>query len=271
MSKMAKKDINGSLRNISSVYSNSTSNSSERFNMRSRPYEIVKKNKIVSQIKKISRRTDPGQNYLGTLFSKCSLHHTSSKADHKRFFNIIYESLNSLYENEMMAILMQFISGSKNLKIVFDLETSSVCDMDFMSNESVPASCYPARDVIFIAAKGLHNSNQVMGVIAKEMCRYAMHFLYQNDGKPYKQGDGHQENFNEIIKICKANKDKNEEICNTFKIPKELQQAELITVVAFWLGFYNQEDNLNHIEVLKPDFPELFKYFEEKVLHDLIR
>src|SRR5690349_23641899 len=235
--------------------------------------------------------------HLKALILKTNLEYDDQ--DENRNYNRIvvkaFEELNSLKSIEP---ILKVVANSENLKIIFDFERDSI-GLTEIVNEGKGGS---KQGNIYIAAKGLMKSEErfsPLSALAQELCRFAMHLIYDNNSKPYqdhkikfdnslaeinkmyskypepneeldeevekiKKLYGINQEFEEILQATKANQIAETNISSVFIYPADQQHAELISKVPFLIVAYyrNQE---KFMEIRKA-FAKLFEFYENRTL-----
>ena len=137
--------------------------------------------------------TDPAENYLLILMTKCKLIHTSSDEVRKNFFNRIDEVFKKLAAIEWIMLVLQIVTFSDGLKLIFDFDRDSADYIDPTLNKGTKGICYPKSENILIGAKGLlsedpSKSRYVMGVIAHEISHCWGRFEGNTEGRLSQKG-----------------------------------------------------------------------------------
>lgn len=155
---------------------------------------------------------------------------------------------------------MKFVSTSRKVQIIFDFKSDSIERLDPTKNRNILGTTYFKEHYIYIGAKGLLSEFycQALGVMTHEFCHFAMSLLYDNKCKPYR--DENQ---------AETKKSFNEQIDLVFSAPDTNQHAELIVRVLHLTALY-KDDTEKH-KTVSETFKELFQYYEENTLVDLLR
>jgi hypothetical protein len=171
---------------------------------------------------------------------------------------------------KVQKIIRVVVLSGVDIKIHFDFFESFIHQIKIGKNLTMGEAS--ANGMIIIAAK---DELMALQTLAHELTHLAMLILYENNWKPYKYIDeGNSTKFNEILEECwkKYDADILKEISDkivprVFHYEINQQIAELIVrVPEMYARFHDHQDRLKSCQ---ENYPELFKYFDEKVLKDL--
>lgn len=124
-----------------------------------------------------------------TLMSNSVVGHGNLN-EHKRFELVMraYKFLNSI---ALIRLILQIVAASRNFKIIFDFNNENVRFMDPTASSNTNGLIYFSGR-IYIAAKQLlceTTKHIVYGVLAHELCHYAMFLTFDNHARPYSESD----------------------------------------------------------------------------------
>lgn len=209
---------------------------------------LIKKNKIYGD--------DDNDENLQQKFSK--------------WISSIYYSLNEFPEARSV---MQIISTSAELMIVFDVSRHHVACIDPMSTEMTDGVTYGCYDQIIIAAKDLlveHNERQrlrAMGLVIHEFCHYAIYLTYCNFYQPYLVDDAIRISlFERVRKECELNSLHSEVIEKALHYDENDVVQELL--VRYVQALVESSDNDAKISQFKTKFPLLTEFYEKYLMID---
>lgn len=121
----------------------------------------------------------------------------------------IDEAFEILDENEFIQPILQVVAASRDFRIIFDFNRTSVDAVDFTSHEATEGifqTVQAANFHIYIGARDLLKEKtklKTIGTLAHELCHFAMLLTYNNQCNPYQNGDQDVENrFGAITKRC---------------------------------------------------------------------
>lgn len=211
--------------------------------------------------------------HLMTLISKSHLFDTTrpSEKEKRELRELVDKAFEDINEIEWIEPVLRVVANAPKLKISFDFQQDSVYPMDPTQDSDTQGLCYHDRGDIYIGAKELVDKKsrfEVLGVMAHEMCHYAIQLTYNNKCKPYKENDGVKtKEFGEVFDSCP--RDVEPIIDIVFRYRQSSQTAELIVRVPHILALY--KNRKGKITQLRNHFNDLFKFFENNTLIDLKR
>jgi len=139
---------------------------------------------------------------------------------------------------------------------------------------------YSAFSRIFVGAKTSNTEDRgqkTKGVIAHELCHYALRLVYENNEKPYYETSLEKAKaFEEVVAAYKKYGDPVEMLddecggilSNVYKnYESDLHQIELIVIAAQIQATYNNDEK--KVKYLEDKFKLLFQYFENFIFKDL--
>lgn len=208
-------------------------------------------------------------------FSKAS--HEASSSERRQQLWLITEAFEDLNSSSWIEPILKIASTIPNLQIVFDFNHSSVEFLDPTKQRYVTATSSVSESYIYIGAKDLRTDRsfgearcQVLSSLIHELCHIVLNVIYQNNGKPYKKGDEEMmEHFLKVVDMTEARKDVDPILESVYEYHPESRNAELIACVPQLLALY--KDNEAKFEQTSAQFSELFMFYKEKTLVDLVR
>lgn len=225
-----------------------------------------------TEIRNINRLyfKDPNLQHLSSLISKSKTSLSSNAHSRRELLEMIHKTFEELNDIKWIVPMLKVVASSEKLKIIFDFDQPSVEHMDPTQTTSTLGVTYRVAGYVYIGAKGMIDGQQkfeVLGVMAHELCHYAMHLLYNNKCKPYKTGEEeYHEEFQEIAMVCKHKGDTERFIWAVFDGSAN-EHAELIVRVPHLLALY--KNDTKRLEEVQDTFKELFDFFESRTLPDL--
>lgn len=226
--------------------------------------------KNLEKINKKYKKAPPSKHLLIMLANSIVGHEADEIQDR---FVCVHKTFTTLDKIPLVTEIIKSVAVTRNFKINFNFSRDSFRHVNATA-ESYKNGLFNNSGRIVIAAKTLlHPQRQHIGfgLLAHELCHFALFSFYKNFGNPYASNDRKsQANFNNIIKECKEKRDKNAIIDLVYQhYPEDMQGAELIARVPQILAhFHNQKDNLNDFKI---PFATLFYFYQEKVVMDLKR
>jgi len=207
--------------------------------------------------------------HINVLMTKSFIAHDVADAEHK--LKIVRKAYRALSANFIIKIVLMVVAASKNFKIIFDFNRESVNVADPTATSNTQGLFYTSGR-IYIGAKQLLNeatSCETLGVIAHELCHFAINLVYGNDARPYKPNDNKTiQEFEGISIHCAANDDKEEVIDLVYECyPPDMHHAELIVRVVHLLALYSK--NPEKLSEVHGIFGCLFEFFEKKVVPEM--
>lgn len=193
--------------------------------------------------------------------------------DERKKFKYVMRAYHIINRIKVISLILQIVAASRNFKIIFDFKRENVRYMDPTSQPGANGLFYLSGR-IYIAAKQLldHNTeNIVFGVLAHELCHYAMHLVYNNMAKPFSQKNVEAEQeYAEVLNECEQNQEKEEIVELVFThYDENIQSQELIVRVPQILATFHKNEEI--IEEARNNFPRLFKYVNTQVIPDMER
>jgi hypothetical protein len=157
--------------------------------------------------------------------------------------------------------------------MIFDTNQQHIQDIDPRANTCVQGRTYSNSEVMFIGA-GLQTNNEVIATLAHEVCHFALHKLYANVRKPYRENDSIRKNsFDKIIEEISQNRQVLteesivENVFESYSSNRDTQTRELIVrVPEMYARYHDDPKKLTKCQLL---FPKLFEFYHENVLKDL--
>lgn len=234
-------------------------------------FEYVLKEKLHQVHKQFVK--NPNEKHLTSLITRTSIYYGGSPATNDRRIYLdkiagAYEELNDIRE---IRAIFKVASHVENLNIVFDFDRDSVEHMDATGSPGVKGKVYAEIGDVYVGAEPLLRSEErykALGVLAHELCHYAVFYKYNNDCKPYFKDDQDQEDFFEkVFETCAEHRQVEDIIDAALNEDFEIVHDELIVRVPHILAHY--KENKDKIKDLKKPFWDLFDFFDKKTLPDL--
>lgn len=217
--------------------------------------------------------TDFDLDHLAVLNKKSKLaHHHSNQIDKNEFPGLIAKAFLELNEMKWIEPILKFVALAANLSIKFDFTLDTIEHMDPSKYDEVEGACYHKEGCIYIGAKNLVRHEyrlKALGVMAHEICHFAMQLLYKNSCKPYHHQSELEKNIESILIHADLNKTHESCIEIVFDYPETERHAELIVRVPHMLVLYKEDEE--RIEDIKARFSQLFEFYESKILIDIER
>lgn len=193
--------------------------------------------------------------------------------DEQKKFKYVMRAYQTINRIRIVSLIMQIIAASKNFKIIFDFKRENVRHMDPTTRPDVNGLFYLSGR-IYIAAKQLLDPTSehiVFGVLAHEMCHYAMYLVYRNEANPFGKKDKKEaREFAAILDECRVNQECEEIIQMVYEYyDDDIQSQELIVRVPQILAAF--AENKERIDQAKENFPSLFNYCEIQTIPDMER
>ncbi|KAL7029674.1 hypothetical protein ACKWTF_006315 [Chironomus riparius] len=208
-------------------------------------------------------------NHMHVLLSNSRLGHDSSNVQRK--FKIIQNAFEILNGNPFVQIILKIVAASRNFRIIFDFNRDSVEVVDPTVDESTDGLFYLSGR-IYIGAKKLLDKDmkfEALGVLAHELCHYAVSLVYKNSAKPYFANDSKTKKvFGKILKFCVENAGNEQTIDVVHKLyHATAYHAELIVRVPHLIMKYlNNPEKFNSV---RSTFHTLFDIYEDKIFKEM--
>lgn len=191
--------------------------------------------------------------------------------DRDEYQNFIYKAYFFLLQIPNIAIIFNIVAATKNFKIIYDFKRETVGYND-PTAEPYTNGLFYVSGKIYIGAKNMTDPNKryrVYGVIAHELCHFAMFLVYKNQAKPYhKKNINDEREFDQILNECIHEKDCDEIIQLVFDCyPDSMQHAELIVRVPHMLATYHANPEI--LQEKKELVSKLFNFFDQKNVPDM--
>lgn len=183
--------------------------------------------------------------------------------------NLVIRAFNILNKINEVKKVLELSAAAENLQIVFDFENENLQYLDPTASPYDDGSFYNNSGQIGIAAKKLldpKTEHEVFGVLAHELCHFAIYLLHNNMAKPYAKNDQVTfDEFEEINKFCEENKSSEKIIDLVYtNYVKERQHAELAVRVPHMLAnYYDDEKKVQEVQEI---YENLFKFFNETLM-----
>lgn len=223
--------------------------------------ETVNTFEVFEKVRKINDKYAK-KHYLNNLINKSFP--ALNDPDFCYRMDLIIEAYKFLDEIPQISPYLELVSNSGKFDIFFDFNSDTT---EYFVSGSDARGMYN-DSTIYIAAKKLLNEKtmlEVIGVLAHELCHYAMYLVYRNGKKPYAVGDEPAEKeFAKILNECELNKEKEDIIKRVFDYTKDKWEFELIVRVPQMLVHYLYD--IGKLKYLRDTYASLFKNFEDVVL-----
>jgi len=231
--------------------------------------KIRKVNEHIKFIHDESSKNIPNKHLMILISNSCVGHDDPNSSHHSKLIQEAFEFLN---KNHLIRPILEVVAATKKFKISFDFNRTSILFMDPTSSVYENGTCYYINGQIYIAAKDLLCASKkfdVFGVIAHELCHYALHLVFRNSCKPFAVDDSETAvGFNKLISKFWILRFKEEVICDVFKYKEEHREAELIVRVPQILAKYS--NNPKQLDILHEVYKELFIFYENEILPKLL-
>jgi len=222
--------------------------------------------------------------YLMILIANSFIGHDNQNDDKKlRNVREAFEFLDKIHP--LISLILKTVAESRDFKIIFDFHRIAIQYLDPTSKKHIKGIFYTTRH-IYIAAKEMLDPGTKLityGIIAHELCHYALLLVYRNNCKPYFSFENDNEKdikeeitkqklqkmrFTTIALICLTKSDEEDLIKSAYEnYESNKHHAELAVRVSHMIVEYsNDEDRLKSRREL---FPELFAFTEEVIAADM--
>ncbi|XP_070497756.1 uncharacterized protein [Chironomus tepperi] len=214
------------------------------------------------------------------LCIKSLIHNTTIskevETNYRSKIRIWYEKI-----NEIAPEVLDVAFTCDGLKIIYDFE-SETADNVSVSGTNSPGITFVESKWIFIGSKlsGRKRENEIIGVLAQQICYYALNLVYENGGKPYynENHDG-AEIFDNIVKSInqwsgQSPQSVNDECCGIissafiFYSPKEYQMELILRVINLLTEFSDDE---GYLYCIKQKYRNLFNFWYNFVVPEFKR
>lgn len=247
-------------------------------NLRLNPFEEVPHINTMSLERKEELREvrkkhlqNPNIKHLDILIRKSRTSHDNILEENMKRFHLkcisqVFEELNEL---KSIVPIMKVVSLSR-LTIVFDLNRDSTEVLAPRTSKKSQGITLFHEGYIYVSAKDAWKDERrhiTRGVLAHELCHFAMQLLYNNDCQPYYEDELDDDNveikkkFEDTLNECEKNKEYEELIEVVFNdYEKNEWHAELIARVPHLIAFYKgNDDKTCDMEIT---FAPLFNFYE---------
>ncbi|XP_070505091.1 uncharacterized protein [Chironomus tepperi] len=181
----------------------------------------------------------------------------------------VRNSLNLLFDVESFRPILRIIAVS-DVDFILDFERDSVNYLD--PSEGPGTRGYFSNSSIFIACKNLLTDDQknlFLATLIHEMTHFVVNFLYGNCCRPFHSSDAKRaKDFHEVYEACKRNS-KNEKIIDAvYGYEEKLRYSELIVRPNHLIAHYLDNEEMR--KECETNFPELFKFYRERIHPDML-
>lgn len=210
-------------------------------------------------------------NHLVTLAVKSNLAHTNSSSEKQKLRLMVIKIFEHLNEIKWIEPILKVVANAEKLTLVFDIDSESIAHLDPTGPRHTNGVTHANKGAIVIAVKGLEDPDkqfEVLGVVAHELCHYAMSLVYNNGCNPYFKHEEPHRKFEEISEYCEKHQFVEPNISSVFCYDEDKQHGELIARVPHLLALYTNIAKPK-LEELKLTFKELFQFYENETYVDL--
>lgn len=212
--------------------------------------------------------------HLLELNSRSALSHNTDSEHLYVYYKEISRAFAEVNSDPLIKPLLQVIAMKSDLVIVFDFVNESVNQVDPTKGWGSKGVAYTKGSTIFVGAVGLLDEDQrleTVGTLVREICYFAMKIVYDNQCRPYSSFDEERKEkfFSIYISSYRRLKSHQEGILNSvFNCSSNKRYAGLIARVPQLIAAY--KDRLEELQEVRCEFQELFKFYEENVLVDIV-
>ncbi|XP_064460203.1 uncharacterized protein LOC135370394 [Ornithodoros turicata] len=184
------------------------------------------------------------------------------------------QMLEELDRIELVRPILQVVATSPHLKIRFDFDRGDVQPLMGCCGRYNRGLTDYEKEEIFIAAnpEGFTDARrdaEVLGTLAHELCHFALHLVYRNEGTPYRRPDTmRRRRYQNIIASTKDIKGLDEIIMLAFQYGNPTEK-ELIVRIPHILALHGSPGEGDTI--LLSQAPELLAFYKEFVTSDVPR
>lgn len=195
----------------------------------------------------------------------------SDVIDQKKTHDIMFQAFSILNKYRITKSILRVVAATRNFQVIFDFNRDSVHVLNPTAEQNTKG-LYSTSGKIFIGAKELldpSTEQEAFGTLAHELGHYALNTVYDNKAKPYYAKDKQRnQEFDVICKATETNSEKEKYIDLVYtRYLIDTHHAELIVRVPHLIALYHNQPE--KIEELRRNFPQLFDFYENKVLRDL--
>lgn len=205
------------------------------------------------------------EKHLMTLLSNTDVGF-DDELSHTRLAHV-FKALQKLNAIKDIKILLEYVAATRKFQLIFDFNRDHIQHLDPRSKNTTNGVFY-FNGRIYIAALYLldvKRFNEVLGVIAHEICHFVMLHIYENQGRPYtKDSESDKSDFQMILTICFALKSSEPIIDCVERYEEQQWHAELIVRGPHIIAHYC--DDPERLQELHEIFPELMRYYFDKCL-----
>ncbi|KAG5666878.1 hypothetical protein PVAND_014886 [Polypedilum vanderplanki] len=229
------------------------------------------------------------KSYLGKNLKKITSNDENElSTNENKLVTKVFEYLNTIHE---VIPILKIIAASGNFKIIFDTRMSDLREFLRLSNNTTYGAVYHKTGNITVSVKELFademikrmnnkdfsfNENldesvsKIIGILAHELCHYALLLVFQNECRPYAIEDSREFDImtkkisEKVEKLKRKNlMDENMQLIveSVFYYPKQEWHAELAVRPAQFYAEFSQKEI--ELAKYKEIFLELFEYFDK--------
>ncbi|KAL7011023.1 hypothetical protein ACKWTF_014060 [Chironomus riparius] len=181
----------------------------------------------------------------------------------------VRNSLNLLFDVESFRPILRIIAVS-DVDFILDFERESVNYLD--PSEGPGTRGYFANSSIFIACKNLLTDDQknlFLATLIHEMTHFVVNFLYGNCCRPFHSSDAKRaKDFHEVYESCKKYSKSEKIIDAVYGYEEKLRYSELIVRPNHLIAHYLDNEEMR--KECEMNFPELFKFYRERIHPDML-
>lgn len=183
----------------------------------------------------------------------------------------VYKAFEFLNDISSIKPILKAVAACKDFEICFDFNRKYIRYLD-PSAERYTNGLYYFNGRVLIGALLLldpEREQEVYGVLAHELCHFAMCLVYDNDGKPYFKKDAAAAlEFRSIVEECKVNKDYEPIVGSVFDdYPEEAFHPELIVRPVQLLATY--DGNVERMQECYENYTSLCDFYENNTISDI--
>lgn len=192
--------------------------------------------------------------------------------NHPDYMHFACKAFHVLLENPLIAINLKIVAAKRDFVIVFDFNRDWVNFVD-PTTEPYTNGIFYLSGTIYIAAKNMlvpEKANEIISVMAHELCHYAMYLVFSNEAKPYRESDKRgEEIFTGISEMCERQKDEEKIVGLVYKCyTEDMHHAELAVRAPQMIAFY---DGKPELDTRRTIFPNLFTDYEHRIIPEMER
>ena len=187
--------------------------------------------------------------------------------ENKKDFGIICDLQKQLDAIPEISTILKVVEQSELCEIIFDFDRDSIVDLDPTQSSGTKGSCNSREGRLYISGQ---QESQLLGTLAHELTRLAMHVCYDNQCNRYEESDEERKSdFDAVVSHYCEKKGVDSIIEQVFTVYGESNwPAELIVRVPHMLAHYKKEQGT---QLLTQQVPKLFQFYKQHIQEDLRR